>query len=70
MEFDYGDSGSRYIIREPVGKGSYGVVYSAYDVKTKENVAIKRINNVFEHNKCYVKYGYGKLSRHIDRRTK
>ncbi len=49
MEFDYGDSGSRYIIREPVGKGSYGVVYSAYDTKTKENVAIKRINNVFEH---------------------
>ncbi|QDZ20264.1 mitogen-activated protein kinase [Chloropicon primus] len=48
FKFDYGDS-NRYIIKEAVGKGSYGVVYSAYDTKNKENVAIKRINNVFEH---------------------
>ena len=48
FKFDYGDS-NRYIIKEAIGKGSYGVVYSAYDTKNKENVAIKRINNVFEH---------------------
>ena len=48
FKFDYGDA-NRYVIKEAIGKGSYGVVYSAYDVKTKENVAIKRINNVFEH---------------------
>ena len=48
FKFDYGDA-NRYIIKEAIGKGSYGVVYSAYDTKNKENVAIKRINHVFEH---------------------
>ena len=30
FKFDYGDA-NRYIIKEAIGKGSYGVVYSAYD---------------------------------------
>ena len=46
--FDYGDP-NRYVIKEVIGKGSYGVVCSAYDTRTKENVAIKRIKEVFEH---------------------
>ncbi|CAI0380557.1 unnamed protein product [Linum tenue] len=45
---EYGE-GSRYEIQEVVGKGSYGVVGSAVDTKTKEKVAIKKINDVFEH---------------------
>lgn len=32
-----------------VGKGSYGVVGSAIDTRTGERVAIKKINDVFEH---------------------
>lgn len=32
-----------------IGKGSYGVVCSAVDSKTGEKVAIKKINNVFDH---------------------
>lgn len=32
-----------------IGKGSYGVVCSAIDNFTGEKVAIKKINNVFEH---------------------
>ncbi|CAI0400501.1 unnamed protein product [Linum tenue] len=45
---EYGE-GSRYQIQEVVGKGSYGVVGSAVDTKTNEKVAIKKINDVFEH---------------------
>ena len=48
FSFDYGDP-NRYIIKELIGKGSYGVVCSAYDTKNKENVAIKCITDVFEH---------------------
>jgi serine/threonine protein kinase len=40
---------SRYSIKEVIGKGSYGVVCSAIDNFTGEKVAIKKINNVFEH---------------------
>lgn len=40
---------SRYTIKEVIGKGSYGVVCSAIDNYTGEKVAIKKINNVFEH---------------------
>ncbi|XP_039061012.1 mitogen-activated protein kinase 9-like [Hibiscus syriacus] len=45
---EYGE-GSRYQIHEIIGKGSYGVVASAIDNHTGEKVAIKKINDVFEH---------------------
>ena len=37
------------MLQEVIGKGSYGVVCSAVDSKTGEKVAIKKINNVFDH---------------------
>lgn len=45
---EYGE-GSQYQIQEVVGKGSYGIVGSAIDNHTGERVAIKKINDVFEH---------------------
>ena len=39
----------RDAMQEVIGKGSYGVVCSAVDTKTGEKVAIKKINNVFDH---------------------
>ncbi|KAI7736708.1 hypothetical protein M8C21_033570 [Ambrosia artemisiifolia] len=45
---EYGEAG-RYQVHEVVGKGSYGVVGSATDTHTGEKVAIKKINDVFEH---------------------
>ncbi|TKW15614.1 hypothetical protein SEVIR_5G249700v4 [Setaria viridis] len=45
---DYGEA-SRYEVAEVVGKGSYGVVAAAVDTRTGERVAIKKINDVFEH---------------------
>ncbi|KAF8387988.1 hypothetical protein HHK36_026654 [Tetracentron sinense] len=45
---EYGE-GSRYKIEEVIGKGSYGVVCSAYDTHTGDKVAIKKINDIFEH---------------------
>ncbi|KAL9441038.1 hypothetical protein AB3S75_019664 [Citrus x aurantiifolia] len=45
---EYGEA-SRYQIQEVIGKGSYGVVGSAVDTHTGERVAIKKINDVFEH---------------------
>lgn len=45
---EYGEA-NRYTIREVIGKGSYGVVCSAVDNVTGERVAIKKINNVFDH---------------------
>ncbi|XWS22429.1 hypothetical protein CRYUN_Cryun29cG0033300 [Craigia yunnanensis] len=45
---EYGE-GSRYRIEEVIGKGSYGVVCSSYDTHTGEKVAIKKINDIFEH---------------------
>ncbi|KAF3437194.1 hypothetical protein FNV43_RR19947 [Rhamnella rubrinervis] len=45
---EYGEA-NRYQIQEVVGKGSYGVVGSAIDSHTGEKVAIKKINDVFEH---------------------
>ncbi|KAG5037285.1 hypothetical protein AAZX31_07G096800 [Glycine max] len=45
---EYGEA-SRYEIHEVIGKGSYGVVCSAVDTHTGEKVAIKKINDVFEH---------------------
>ncbi|KAJ4757364.1 Mitogen-activated protein kinase [Rhynchospora pubera] len=50
MEFftEYGEA-SRYEIQEVIGKGSYGVVAAAVDARTGQRVAIKKINDVFEH---------------------
>ncbi|XP_058088798.1 mitogen-activated protein kinase 9-like isoform X2 [Magnolia sinica] len=45
---EYGEA-SQYQIQEVIGKGSYGVVGSAVDTHTGERVAIKKINDVFEH---------------------
>ncbi|XP_022849845.1 mitogen-activated protein kinase 9-like [Olea europaea var. sylvestris] len=45
---EYGEA-SRYQVQEEIGKGSYGVVGPAIDTHTGENVAIKKINDVFEH---------------------
>nr|XP_043631695.1 mitogen-activated protein kinase 9-like [Erigeron canadensis] len=45
---EYGEA-SRYEVQEVVGKGSYGVVGSATDTHTGDKVAIKKINDVFEH---------------------
>jgi len=39
----------RYTILEPVGQGAYGVVCSAQDEELGEPVAIKKIENAFEH---------------------
>ncbi|XP_062180422.1 mitogen-activated protein kinase 7-like isoform X1 [Phragmites australis] len=50
MDFfsEYGDA-NRYKIQEIIGKGSYGVVCSAIDQHTGDKVAIKKIQNIFEH---------------------
>ncbi|KAM7467462.1 hypothetical protein LguiB_015024 [Lonicera macranthoides] len=45
---EYGEA-SLYEIQEVVGKGSYGVVAAAVDTHTGDRVAIKKINDVFEH---------------------
>ncbi|KAF3449826.1 hypothetical protein FNV43_RR05905 [Rhamnella rubrinervis] len=45
---EYGEA-SQYEIQEVVGKGSYGIVASAVDAHTGERVAIKKMNDVFEH---------------------
>lgn len=45
---EYGEV-NRWSITEIIGKGSYGVVCSARDTKSGEKVAIKKINNVFDH---------------------
>jgi serine/threonine protein kinase len=45
---EFGET-SRYKILEIIGKGSYGVVCSAVDSHTGEKVAIKKINDIFEH---------------------
>ncbi|GFP83513.1 mitogen-activated protein kinase 9 [Phtheirospermum japonicum] len=45
---EYGEA-NLYEIQEVVGKGSYGVVAAAVDTHTRQKVAIKKINNIFEH---------------------
>ncbi|XP_010694749.2 mitogen-activated protein kinase 19 isoform X1 [Beta vulgaris subsp. vulgaris] len=45
---DYGEA-NRYKILEVIGKGSYGVVCAAVDTHTGEKVAIKKINDIYEH---------------------
>ena len=39
---------SRYAPIKPIGKGAYGVVCSARDVRSDARVAIKKITNAFE----------------------
>ncbi|PWA84400.1 Mitogen-activated protein (MAP) kinase, conserved site-containing protein [Artemisia annua] len=43
------DEWSRYKIKEVIGTGSSGVVCSAFDTLLGKKVAIKKINNIFEH---------------------
>eukprot|EP00397_Hematodinium_sp_SG-2012_P038842 GEMP01042318.1.p1 GENE.GEMP01042318.1~~GEMP01042318.1.p1 ORF type:complete len:408 (+),score=101.42 GEMP01042318.1:287-1510(+) len=38
-----------YILDDTVGQGAFGIVYSAMVLDTKESVAIKRIEDVFDH---------------------
>lgn len=45
---EYGEA-TRYVLQEVIGKGSYGVVCSAIDTHTGKKVAIKKINDIFEH---------------------
>jgi len=45
---EYGEL-NRYQVSEVIGKGSYGVVAAAVDTQTGERVAIKKINDVFDH---------------------
>lgn len=45
---EYGET-NRYRIQEVIGKGSYGLVCSAIDTHTGERVAIKKINDIFDH---------------------
>lgn len=45
---EYGEA-TRYQIQEVIGRGSYGVVAAAVDTHTGERMAIKKINDVFEH---------------------
>ncbi|KAJ1261568.1 hypothetical protein BS78_09G040000 [Paspalum vaginatum] len=49
MQHDQKKKGSRYKIEEVIGKGSYGGVCSALDTHTGEKVAIKKINDIFQH---------------------
>eukprot|EP00929_Paragymnodinium_shiwhaense_P012551 TRINITY_DN11986_c0_g1_i1.p1 TRINITY_DN11986_c0_g1~~TRINITY_DN11986_c0_g1_i1.p1 ORF type:complete len:306 (+),score=41.93 TRINITY_DN11986_c0_g1_i1:219-1136(+) len=39
----------RYNIMEPMSYGAYGIVCSATDQNTQQNVAVKKIESVFEH---------------------
>lgn len=39
----------RYTVLEPVGQGAYGIVCAAQDEQVGENIAIKKIENAFEH---------------------
>ena len=38
----------RFIFKKCLGRGSYGIVYSAYDKLFKKDVAIKRIEKIFD----------------------
>lgn len=39
----------QYTVLEPVGQGAYGIVCAAQDERTNEHIAIKKIENAFEH---------------------
>ena len=38
----------RYEVTQMIGSGAYGIVYSAKDLKTNEDVAIKQIKTAFD----------------------
>ena len=38
----------RYEVTQMIGSGAYGIVYSAKDFKTNEDVAIKQIKTAFD----------------------
>eukprot|EP00929_Paragymnodinium_shiwhaense_P072531 TRINITY_DN36817_c0_g1_i1.p1 TRINITY_DN36817_c0_g1~~TRINITY_DN36817_c0_g1_i1.p1 ORF type:complete len:424 (+),score=95.83 TRINITY_DN36817_c0_g1_i1:248-1519(+) len=40
---------TRYNIMEPMSYGAYGIVCSATDLQAEQNVAVKKIESVFEH---------------------
>lgn len=40
---------NRFMILKVIGKGTYGVVYSAIDIYTGQKVAIKRVRDIFKH---------------------
>ena len=44
-----------YKVQNIIGRGSYGVVASALDVRNGEKVAIKKISNIFQKSKDYQK---------------
>ena len=39
----------RYVVQDVLGQGAYGIVVSAFDAETKETVAVKKIERVFDH---------------------
>lgn len=39
----------KYTVLEPVGQGAYGIVCAAQDEESGEHVAVKKIENAFEH---------------------
>ena len=43
------DVPNRYMMAEPIGQGAYGLVCSAIDERSGVRVAIKKIENAFEH---------------------
>lgn len=43
------DAPKRYTVLEPIGQGAYGVVCASHDEELQETVAIKKIENAFEH---------------------
>ncbi|KAL9650604.1 hypothetical protein ABK040_006405 [Willaertia magna] len=45
----------RYQLQYAIGQGAYGIVCSAYDSDLKENVAIKKVFNIFEHDREFQK---------------
>ncbi|KAL9654717.1 hypothetical protein ABK040_008514 [Willaertia magna] len=46
---------SKYEVKKIIGQGAYGVVVSAFDKERQEDVAIKKIFNIFEHDREYQK---------------
>jgi serine/threonine protein kinase len=40
---------SRYVLKEPIGQGAYGLVIAGVDLLTSQRVAIKKITGVFDH---------------------
>ena len=40
---------SKYVMKEQIGQGAYGVVCSAFDLQKQSLMAVKKIENVFDH---------------------